>query len=106
MALNAEGRREVGVLVGVDLRQDDLAGTCLRGLLQGGTELLARPAPRCPEVHDDRDLAGTLHYLGLELGLADIDDGHVPESSARLPGCRAARLSGMSERTIAGAGEA
>ena len=75
-ALDAEQLRDVRVLVGVDLRQDDLAVAGGGGLLERRAELTAGAAPRGPEVDDDRDLVGSVQYLGLEVGLVHIDDGH------------------------------
>ena len=71
---DAEALGEALVLVHVQLRELDLAGAVIRGLLERGTERLAGPAPVGPEVHHHGQLAGALDHARHEVLLADVED--------------------------------
>jgi len=79
--LDLERGRDPGVLVHVDLHQLDRAALGLDHLLQDGAEGPARPAPRGPEVHDDRDLLGAHENVLLEGGVGDVD--HAEDDTGR-----------------------
>ena len=73
-ALDLEGGSQSLVAVGVQLGEHDLAVARLRGALERGCQLLARPAPFGPEVDDDGSRLRALQHLDLECCLADVDD--------------------------------
>ena len=73
--LDAEGLGELRVFVDVDLDQPHLAARTLHRLFQRWAELLARAAPRRPEVDDDRRLLRGVEHVGLEVGgVAVLDE--------------------------------
>lgn len=49
------GLRRVGVSVYVHLEDEEVLPVLTGERLQVGGERTARPAPRCPKVHEDRD---------------------------------------------------
>src|SRR2546429_5032516 len=73
-AADTEALGEALVLVHVQLRELDLAGAIVRGLLERGAERLARAAPVGPEVHHHGQLAGALDNARHEVLLADVED--------------------------------
>src|SRR5262249_55802912 len=77
------------VVVGVDLHQD--GGVAEPGdlALEHRPEDTARPAPRRPEVHDDRDLLRALEHRGLEVGIGHVQAGSMAPGAAK--GSTAAR---------------
>ena len=77
-ALDLEGRRELLVGVGVELRQHDLAVARGCGLLQGRRQCAARATPLGPEVDDHGHRARALDDLLFEGRLGDVDHGHAP----------------------------
>src|SRR5665811_390696 len=60
--------RDLRVLVDIELHQRDRALGRAHGLLQDRRELLARAAPRCPEINQDRPLARSLDDVAHEIG--------------------------------------
>ena len=75
-ALDAELLGDVGVGVGVDLRQHDLALARAAAFSSAGPELAARGAPLGPEVDDHGYARRALDDLGLEVRFVYVDDGH------------------------------
>src|SRR3546814_6812091 len=58
--LDLELARDEAIRIDVDLRQHDaLVGIVGGDLFEHGGELLARPAPFCPEIQDDEDRKST-----------------------------------------------
>src|SRR5215471_9579272 len=66
--LDAQLPRDLLVLVDVDLDELDGALRLSNDLFDCRPELLARPAPRRPEIHDHWNLARSLQYVGRECG--------------------------------------
>jgi len=84
--LDAELGGELLVLVDVDLDQLDLAAGLLDRLLQRRGELLARPAPRRPEVDDHGRLARGGDDVLLEAGGVAVLDEVGPAFGPLLRG--------------------
>src|ERR1700722_1740681 len=59
-----------GVLVRIQFDELRFAGVCGCDLLDDRPEHAARPAPRCPEIYENR-LAAVQHF-GLEVGLRNL----------------------------------
>ena len=73
--LDAHLRREFLVLVDIDLDEADLAARVAHRLFEDRAQLLARPAPRRPEIDDDGGIARGVDDVGHEgRGRAVLDE--------------------------------
>ncbi len=72
--LDAKRARDGRVFVDIHLGQDDLARRRLYDLLQHRRELLARPAPRRPEIHQNGTVHGFRDDILPEGGRRDVLD--------------------------------
>jgi hypothetical protein len=70
--LDAHLLRDLGVLVDVELDHPDRAVRRANGLFEDRPELLARAAPRRPEIDDDRRVERAVDDLGHEIGGGDV----------------------------------
>ena len=64
--------RQLRVLVGIDLGEQEAAGIFLGELFEQRLQYLAGLAPRCPEIDDDRHFLGRQQDLGFEFGEGDV----------------------------------
>ena len=113
-ALHLQRRAQLGVGVHVDLGQDPLAVRLGGEFLKHRRKLLARPAPFRPQIHDHGRGARTLHDVGIEGFLGDLDDDSAasgagavvlrPSLSRLLPALRGrlprAQIDGTVKRKI------
>src|SRR5690606_4224240 len=70
-AADIEARRRLLVVVDVDLDELDAAGVIVRELVHDRPDHLAGAAPFGPEIDQYGDVGG--QYLGLEIGIADME---------------------------------
>ncbi len=76
-AADPERAGDLGGLLGIHLRQQEATAVLLGEPLQQGAEQPARAAPGGPEIDDDRDLAGTLDDVPLEVRRVGLDQGRI-----------------------------
>ncbi len=92
--LDAGGLGKLRVRVHIDLREHPAPAVGLGQPLEYGAELLARAAPRRPEIDHHRGLQRPLQDLGLERRLGDVQDDGLPRgpgAGRAGPGARGAR---------------
>ncbi len=94
--LDPELRRDLRVLVDVDLGEHDLALGGVDHLLDDRSERAARAAPRRPQVDDDGDGGGLVDDVRLERRVGDVD-GHADQGR----GIDAERTPAVSPRLVA-----
>lgn len=83
-ASDAESGHELLLLVGIHLEQSEVGFQVGRGTLLGGSHGQAWPAPRCPEVHNDANVAaGNLAFKRIAICR------HGPAREQRLMACPA-----------------
>ena len=108
--LHLERLRDGRVLVDVDLGQHDLTLGLVDHLFEDRAERLARPAPRRPQVDDDRGRVRGLHDVVLERRIGYVDHRALPNfplcrgplgpKTFRLPGVPAAATAYGSRSTL------
>ncbi len=99
--LHPEHRSHLRVLVDVHLGELDGAVRRGDGPFEHRSEGAARPTPRRPEIHDDRDGLGAVEHLLLERGVGDVCHAEDPTRSAPRTRQRRRRASGPGSGSVA-----
>ena len=74
-AAYTECLRKLLLVVGVDLHQLETPGVVELQFFQHRAQRFARPAPRCPEVQQHRDLGGSHNNFGFKILNSHINHG-------------------------------